>query len=110
MVAYHHIRLAALEVPYGKAAVLFGKSEERLHHVIHPRRFNKGIEWMSRTKSIPQGESTVICPALSLMHFLVGAVIGTIYIAIDSGSNHRMVQSRVELDFLIAVIAFYFYP
>ena len=41
----------------------FEEGEEGLHHIIHPFRLNKSIERMSRTVSVPQGESTVICPA-----------------------------------------------
>ena len=91
MVTYHHICLAPLKIPYGKAAVLFEEGEEGLHHIIHPFRLNKSIERMSRTVSVPQGESTVICPALYPVHLLVGTVIGAVHITVNGRSNHRMI-------------------
>ena len=42
------------------------------------------------------------------MHFLVGAVISSVYVAVNGRSNHGMIESGIEVDFVVLVVAFYF--
>ena len=56
---------------------------------------------MSCTECIPQRESAVVCPSVSLMYLLVRAIILAIHIAIDGRSNHAMIKGCIEIHTVI---------
>ena len=58
---------------------------------------------MSSTESIPQRESTVVHPTVGLMYLLVRTIILTIHVAIDSRSNHAMIQSCIEVHLVVGI-------
>ena len=88
VVANHHVCFASVEVPYGQASVLFVEGDEGFHHVVDTFRFGVGEERMGGTVGIPQGEGAVIHPAVRLVYFFVGAVVGSVYVAVNGGGNH----------------------
>ena len=58
---------------------------------------------MSSAESIPQRESTVVHPTVGLMYLLVRTIILTIHVAIDSRSNHAMIQSCIEVHLVVCI-------
>lgn len=42
------------------------------------------------------------------MYLFVGAVVGSVYVVVNGGGNHRMIEGGVEIDFVVLVVAFYF--
>ena len=53
VIAYHHIRFAAIKIPYRQATVLLIKGKEGFHHVVHTRRLYISIKRMRGTVRIP---------------------------------------------------------
>ena len=75
MVAYHHVGLAAPEIPYRQPSVLLIECDEGLHHVVHPCRLRVSEQRMRRPEGVPQRECPVVGPSFGLVDFLVRPVI-----------------------------------
>ena len=58
---------------------------------------------MSSTESIPQRESTVVHPTVGLVYLIVRTIILTIHVAIDSWSNHAMIQSCIKVHLVVCI-------
>ena len=108
MIADHHICFTSVEVPYRQPVILLVEGNEGFYHVVDTLRLCVSEERMGCTIGIPQGESAVVHPAVCLVHFLIRAVVSAVHIIVDSRGNHRMIESGVEVYFVVFVIAFHF--
>ena len=104
MIADHHIGFTPVEVPYGQASVLFKEGDEGFYHVVDTFRFGICKKGMGGTVGIPKGESAVIHPAVTLMYFFVGTVIGSVYVTVNRRCDHRVVQSCIKVYFIILIV------
>ena len=108
MVTDHHVCFACKEVPHRQTSVLVVKGKKRFHHIIHPLGLRKCKQRMSRTIGIPQREGRIIHPAVGLMYLFIRAIITAIHIAVNSRSQHAMVQSCIEIGEIVNITSFNF--
>ena len=110
VIAYHHVRLPAIEVPQGQRPALLVEVEEALHHIVHALRIDVGKQRVVRPEGVPQREGGVVRPAVRLVHLVVRPEVRAVHVAVNRGGYLRVVHRRVELHQIILAGALHLDP
>ena len=95
-IAHHAVRLASVEMPYGKFSLLLIYGDHGLDEIRISVLLEYAVERHGCPVGVPEGECGVGCVAGVFMVLSVCPAVSAVYVTEGGRSDHRVVEGCVE--------------